>query len=107
MGMNHLFKNTGRLAFWSMMLALVFQLISFSEAMRPFFPLHEGAWESQAERMLILSMMGRVWLVTGIVLISKVLINKEPRGLAFKLAAPGLALLLILELIAIFSQVIA
>lgn len=98
------FKNTSRMALWCMIISWLMQIIIFSETIQPVFPFEPGAMEAQAERLFYLSVISRVWLVAGMALVVKMLVYKESKGLAFYIAAIGLGILALLELLAISSS---
>lgn len=86
------------MAFWCMTIAWVMQFIIFKETTRPILPFMPGMVEEHARRLLIMFLIARIWLLAGVIFIAKILINKEPKGNSFNMAAIGLSILILLEL---------
>lgn len=106
MSFHQMFKSTGSWALIALTVAIAFKLIAIQMGPQMSFVLDMEAVDRYVHNHAILNLMSRVWLVTGLVLIAKMWIGKEPKGLGFKLALPGLLFFLALEvlsLIAIFA----
>ena len=94
------FVKTSRLAFWCMVMVWVMEFIVYQNTINASpLPFDLNGVKEFSNKIVTLTVIGRVWLLAGSILVIKILVNKEPKGIGFKLDVIGLLLNVLVTLV--------